>query len=342
MARKERIRMIRQWMLSSVTVCVMTVTLLFCPSTALPQTDQIVFLAFADGDNKIQVMNADGSNLHRVGTLPGHYDDARFSADNLKIVFTYFQLSEGTPQIYVMSTDGANVRRLTESPNSHGLLQITAHEEIVYSHELNPGSSTLPFTETYIMNQDGSTKRPFRIVAPDIGTLGRDTSEFVLCPGRMVAFTKTNVGTYNSDHIYTMEIARVELRRLTSSIDSSRYLACSPDGKKIAYASVGVSGSMLQAHHDNDGIYIMNMDGTNARRIVKINFGEELGLSDSVGIGPGRDMVQLTGPLSFNSDGSKLTYSVHLERRNDQIYIVNTDGTELKPLVNGTRPSFSR
>jgi hypothetical protein len=84
------------------------------------------------------------------------------------------------------------------------------------------------------------------------------------------------------------------------------------------------------------------MDGTHARRIVKINFGEELGPSDSVGIGPGRDIVQLTGPLSFNSDGSKLTYSVHLGRRNDQIYIVNTDGTELKRLANGTHPSFSR
>ena len=334
--------MIRQWMLSSVTVCVITVTILFCPSTALPQTDQIVFLAFADGDDKIHVMNADGSHLHRVGMLPGHYGDARFSTDNLKIVFRYFQLSEVTPQIYIMSTDGTNVRRLTEPPHAHGLWQITAHGEIVYSHELNPGSSTPPFTDTYIMNQDGSTKRPFRIVAPDIGTLGPDTSEFVLCPGRMVAFTNTNFGTYNSDHIYTVEIARNELRRLTSSIESSRYLACSPDGKKIAYANVGVSGSMLQAHHDNDGIYIMNMDGTNARRIVKINFGEELGPSDSVGIGPGRDIVQLTGPLSFNSDGSKLTYSVHLGGRNDQIYIVNTDGTELKRLANGTRPSFSR
>jgi Tol biopolymer transport system component len=334
--------MIRQWMLSSVTVCVITVLLLFCPSIALPQTDQIVFLAFADGDDKIHVMNADGSNLHRVGTLPGHYDDARFSADNLKIVFTYFQLSESTPQIYIMSTDGTNVRRLTEPPHAHGLLQIAPRGQIIYSHELNPGSSTPPFTDTYIMNQDGSTKVPFRIVAPDIGALGRDTSEFVLCPGRMAAFTKTNVGTYNSDHIYTMETARNELRRLTSSIDSSRYLACSPDGKKIAYANVGASGVMLQAHHDDDGIYIMNMDGTHARRIVKINFGEELGPSDSVGIGPGRDIVQLTGPLSFNSDGSKLTYSVHLGRRNDQIYIVNTDGTELKRLANGTHPSFSR
>ena len=334
--------MIRQWMLSSVPVCVITVILVFCPSTALPQTDQIVFLAFADGDSKIHVMNADGSNLHRVGTLPGHYDDARFSPDNLKIIFTYFQHSEGTPQIYIMSTDGTNARRLTESPNAHGLLQVTAHGEIVYSYELNPGSSTPPFTDTYVMNQDGSTKRPFRIVAPNLGTLGPDTSEFVLCPGRIVAFTNTNFGTYKSDHIYTMEITRNELRRVTSSIDSSRYLACSPDGKKIAYANIGVSGSKLQAHHDSDGIYIMNMDGTNARRIVKINFGEELGPSDSVGIGPGRDIVQLTGPLSFNSDGSKLTYSVHLGSRNDQIYIVNTDGTELKLLANGRHPSFSR
>ena len=334
--------MIRQRMLSSITVCVIAVMLLFFPSTALSQTDQIVFLAFADGDDKIHVMNADGSNLRRVGMLPGHYDDARFSTDNLKIVFRYFQLSEGTPQVYIMSTDGTNVRRLTEPPHAHGLLQIAPRGQIIYSHELNPGSSAPPFTETYIMNQDGSTKRLFRIVAPDIGTLRPDTSEFVLCPGRMVAFTKTNFGTYNSDHIYTLELVRNELRRLTSSIDSSRSLACSPDGKKIAYANVGASGFMLQAHHDDDGIYVMNIDGTNARRIVKINFGEELKPSDSFGIGPGRDIVQLTGPLSFNSDGSKLTYSVHLGKGNDQIYIVNTDGTELKLLANGTHPSFSR
>jgi Tol biopolymer transport system component len=334
--------MIHQWMLSSLTACSITFLLLFCPSTALPQTDRIVFLAFADGDNKIHVMNADGSNLHRVGTLPGRYGDVRFNPDNLKIVFTYFQPSEGTPQIYIMSTDGTNVRRLTEPPSSHRLWQITAHGEIIYSHELNPASSTPPLTETYIMNQDGSTKRPFRIVAPDIGTLGSDTSEFVLCPGRMVAFTKTNFGTYNSEHIYTMEIARNELRRLTSSIDSSRYLACSPDGKQIAYANVGASGITLQAHHDDDGIYVMNVDGTNARRIVKIKFGEELRPSDTFGTGPGRDIVQLIGPLSFNSDGSKLTYSVHLGNGNDQIYIVNTDGTDMKLLANGTHPSFSR
>src|SRR4029077_3920303 len=171
MAPEEKIRMIRQWMVLSGDVCVFTVTIFFFSSTALPQTDQIVFLAFSDGDDKIHVMNADGSNLHRVGTLPGHYDDARFSADNLKIVFTYFQLSEVTPQIYIMGTDGTNVRRLTEPPHAHGLLQIAPRGQIIYSHELNPGSSTPPFTDTYIMNQDGSTKVPFRIVAPDIGAL---------------------------------------------------------------------------------------------------------------------------------------------------------------------------
>jgi Tol biopolymer transport system component len=103
--------------------------------------------------------------------------------------------------------------------------------------------------------------------------------------------------------------------------------------------------SGLKPHHEHDGIYIMNADGTRPLRLVQFDFGQDLGPSGGlVGIGPGRDIPGISN-LSFSPDGNKLTYAIGFGSRASIIYVVNVDGTGLQRLTDqsgfNAEPSFS-
>lgn len=324
-------------------IFVMYLMLLFGPSgTGLAASAQIVFYSDRDGDilrNKIYLMNEDGSNLHRVGTLPGNHASPKLTPNNQKIVFEYSESYGSGSQIYIMSTDGSHAQILTTEPNGNHSPQVMPEGRIVYKQ------NTQEARTLYIMNQDGSGKTLFPIKAT--GTAAADLQFLTIGPGGMIAFTNYVFETYTTEHIYTMKIDGSQLQRLTNSIESSRFIALSPDGKKMVYANVGAGGMMLPAHHENDGLYIMNSDGTNTRRIVQVDFSQDLGPSgNNIGtIGSGRKTVGLLAPPSFSPDGTKLTYAVNIDGKY-HVYIVNSDGTGLKQLTSSSRndwaPSFSR
>jgi TolB protein len=155
----------------------------------------------------------------------------------------------------------------------------------------------------------------------------------------MVAFVPLFMLNEADKQIYTMTIDGENLKRLTNSTDSLHVHAWSPDGGKIAYTSVGNS------QHERDGIYLINADGTRSRRIVAIDFGQDMGPDRSlVSMGPSRRMPYLESPLSFSPGGAMLTYALNLGGRT-QIYVVNVDGTGLTQLTSpesgSSWPSFS-
>ncbi len=305
---------------------------------------QIVFTSDRDGSPKLYVMNADGSGVHRLGTLPGSYDNPEFSPDNKKIVFDYQEPQQYVnQQIHIINADGSGEEALTTPPGSSSHPKFTPEGRIVYGHA---GSPTPPFIAHYIMDLDGSHSALYSINLPDSGDM--DTVAF----GQkgIIAFVHPfTVDEYeHAKQIYTTIVGGNDWTRLTSSRESVWLPAWSPGGSKIAYVNLGaISPSFgIPSYHEHDGIYVMNADGTSPTSVVRIDFSQDLGSTTGfVSIGPGRNTVQILSPPSFSPDGKMLTYAVNSGGKY-QIYIVNVDGTGLKQLTAPTNdnrnPSFSR
>jgi Tol biopolymer transport system component len=273
------------------------------PQPSSASNPQIIFLSDRDRPfyPKVYVMDANGANLRRLGTLPGCYGYAQFSPDNRKILFSYSEEILSPTHFYVMNSDGSDPEVLTSPPGSHGVPYFNSDGRIVYSDELHLESTT---------------------------------NEFAIGSHGMVAFTNhVMVNNIFLPQIFTMKVGGTGLTQVTNLPESLRWPGWCSDGKKIVYANTGMTQFPLTPHHEHDGIYIMNADGSHPIRIVKIDFSRELPRTgpDIIGMG-GREVVSLSSAPSFSPDCRMLTYSVNLDGKS-QIYVVNSDGTGLKRLT---------
>jgi Tol biopolymer transport system component len=65
-------------------------------------------------EKDIYVMDADGSNVHRLTDSPGLDEGPLWSPDGTKIAFS--SARDGQQELYVMNADGTDPRRLTDNP----------------------------------------------------------------------------------------------------------------------------------------------------------------------------------------------------------------------------------
>lgn len=277
--------------------------LLATPHRSSGSDAQIIFLSDRDKPfyPKVYVMDANGSNVRRLGTLPGCYGYAQFSPDNRKILFSYSEEILSPTHYYVMNSDGSDPKPLTSLPGSHGAPHFNSDGRIIYSDELHPESTD---------------------------------NEFAMGPHGMVAFTRyVEVNNIFLTQIFTMKAGGTGPIQVTNVPESLGWPGWCSDGNKIAYANTGLTQFPLTPHHEHDGIYIMNADGSHPVRIVEIDFSRELPSTgpDIIGIG-GHQVVSLSSALSFSPDCRTLTYSANLNGKS-QVYVVNADGTGLKRLT---------
>jgi Tol biopolymer transport system component len=334
--------LIFSWMVLQITM-----------ASGVASTPEIIFTSSREYPDKLYLMSADGSNLHRLGNLPGEYERGEFGPGNRRIVFSYKDPGGSDRQVYSMNTDGSDVRILTSPPGSNERPRVTFDGRIVYSHLVQEGR--IISSRLYIMDEDGSRKAPLSTRAPGLAkamepTAGEIVSDPAFGPRGLVAFAKFERPDMNDSamwQIYTMAVNGERLRKLTSS-ESWDHPAWSPDGSRIAFANEGkgvLAFSGDQPHHEHDGIYIMNADGSRRVRIVPIDFGESWVSSGIGGIAGSRQSVGLISPPSFSPDGARLTYAVN-PGRTHQVYVVNVDGTGLRRLTDPPSqswyPSFSR
>ena len=104
---------------------------------------------------EIYVMNADGTNVRRVSTLPeGAQGDSapRFSPDGTKLVFTRYRGDPKPAALFTIRIDGSGLRRLTPWSNGAGDADWSpGGKKLVF--EANPQKNC--YGEVYTVEADG-------------------------------------------------------------------------------------------------------------------------------------------------------------------------------------------
>ena len=206
-------------------------------------TGHIAFSSNRDGNWEIYVMNADGTGQTRLTNNPADDSDPSWSPDGRRIVFT--STRDGNHKIYVMNADGTDQTRLISNPADD------------FTPMWSPDGRRIAFSsnrdgnwEIYVMNADGTGQT--RLTS----SLAREWGPTWSPDGRRIAFTSDRDG--NSE-IYVMNADGTGHTRLTSNPADDDEPNWSPDGRRIAFES-------------DNGIYVMNTDGTGQTRLTSLGW----------------------------------------------------------------------
>jgi Tol biopolymer transport system component len=134
-----------------------------------------------------------------------------------------------------------------------------------------------------------------------------------------------------------MDSDGTQQRRLTNTPEEDEAVpAWSPDGEKIAYVTGFFS--------DNPSIWVMDADGSGQKRLVDGNWpswspdgervvyttfsdGEQLAVMNSDGSGQ-RELPGVAYEAAWSPNGKRFAYVTGRGMNNEEIYVMNTDGTE--------------
>ena len=194
--------------------------------------------------------------------------------------------------------------------------------------------------------------RRLKIDSPPVAGVARQVVEFSIPPGANRPFERTGTIVYAAEptrvrnwDLFTVDVATGEILQLTDSRDFEQHPRWSPDGRRILFTM----GDVMT----NIDIWVMDSDGGGRRRLTEhaerdqeadwspdgrqIAFVSQregdvaIYLMDSDG-GNKRKLVQGREP-SWSPDGRRIAFTSSAFEGNDEVYLINTDGTGLRRLT---------
>jgi Tol biopolymer transport system component len=280
-------------------------------------TQRILFESTRDGNPEVYSIRPDGTGETRLTNDAGTDQDAVWSPDGKQIAF---RSTRDNPlgEIYVMNADGTEVVRLTNGSGFNGEPSWSKDgRQIVFTSTrdaVNPAIFTADDQDLYVMNADGSGV----IRLTDNNT--NDQSPVFSPDGRSIAFTseRDHSGTLISGELYLMNADGTNVTRLTFQDGRVNHPSWDPHSRRLAF---GISGSAT-----GNGIYTLTLDILGFTRLTF-------------------DQTKRDDFPSWSADGSKLAFTSFRDD-NDEIYVMNADGTEQTRLTVNPRfdglPRWSR
>lgn len=219
-----------------------------CP----PEPPRSARYRWALHDYDIFSVRMDGQQLQRLTATPGYDAEATISPDGKRIVFT--SMRDGDLEIYTMSLDGRHVKRLTNelgydggaffSPDSKRIVyraqhpkareEIEAYKALLEENLVEPGQ-----LEIYVMNADGSDKRPVTRNGAS------NFAPFFHPDGRRIVFSSNVHDVAGASdppprptfHLYLISDDGQGLERITAHGSFNSFPMFSPDGKQLVWIS---------------------------------------------------------------------------------------------------------
>jgi Tol biopolymer transport system component len=300
-----------------------------------PDGRKLAFVSRRDGNSEIYVMNADGGEQENLTRQPASDSHPSWSRDGRKLAFV--SRRDGNAEIYVMNADGSGLRNVTRTPRddlgpawSPDGRAIAFVQKKCWPNPRVTRCATAYETYLYVVNADGSGLRRLTTQLAHVFNLSWSAD------GKTIRYGGYLANADGSGH-----------RKLPRNVPFAG--AWSPDGQRIA--SVSVAHGFADARNPTKlGLWVMNADGSNARRVAaKATSGEPAWSPDGRRIAFRRYDGQLgsignSDLFVVNADGSGLRrLTDHAENvrwfawspdgrriaflRNEEVYIVNADGT---------------
>ena len=272
--------------------------------------ERILFSSERDGDWDVYSMFPDGSRLYHLTTNMAYDWAPTWSPDGEVVVFTSNYL-DGQFQQRMVEVDGQSVKETFEvvgdqeiyvmGPDGTTSSALTDNDIAMDGHPVwSPDGSQIAFHsdsqtggvfEIHVMDADGSNIRQLT----DIGGVNWDPAWSP--DGQMLVFSHLE----DSWSLYTVNADGSGLRSLDAA-GSGWKPAWSPDGTQIAFAS------------DRTGdwsIYVVRVDGSNPRRLTP---------------GNDNDFEPVWSP-----DGSRIAFASNRARAATEVFVMNSDGTNVTP-----------
>ncbi|MBN1376068.1 MAG: PD40 domain-containing protein [Dehalococcoidia bacterium] len=208
----------------------------------------VLFFLYVDENQKICVINEDGSNQMELTDETSDNWIPCWSPDDKKIAFVSNR--DNTEQIYIMNADGSDQTNISNTIYSDSNPSWSPDGSKILFNSNRDGN-----VQIYVMNADGSDQ---------VNLSNNEYHDFfpVWSPdGQKIVFQSSPEMDFFQIYVIDADgSGRVQLTNITAD---NKYPAWSPDGSMIVFYS------KRDCPNDNGEIYIMNADGSNQIRVTR-------------------------------------------------------------------------